>query len=1342
MRLEYEVSPMTTRFAALFITVGAVLACLAPSANAQVDVGSGSPSQSVTQAFIDAYYRNGFNRLVSVPPLADVRKFGTIGFVQEFQDAAKTTGVRLALIKPNSILSISETSIGVFQVQAAIYAYYNTVTVNNAGYPASDTLTCPTLVSATVATNSCVYQLFDKPYALFSYASLGQLLSSNLSIRDPFYTRWNAQGGIITYGPPVISETSTTGGVNGGVSTAQTYDKGVIFNVTSGSLTGRLLSVKGDIYAVYAANGGATGTLGYPLGDEVLLSNGRYRQSFEGGSIEYDPNSPGSGILRPPVLSVQLTPSISSVRLNLGETYAVAAAVFGSLGAFSDRQVVWTTSNSRVVAVQPNGLSVTLRAVGGGTANIAATAEGKTSTIISVFVSAPCCQVGEGAPTAATQQAFQDAVTRSKLQIKLPAASAVVRVSAGFVQDLQTADGQFSILVAVPAKSLSGYVVSGALLGRYFSFGGPTGPLGLPNSDVSAAGRQNFDGGALAGSPVQLVTGSILSRWASLSYEAGILGLPADSAASILTFRATSLLAQTFAKGDIYLATTGSQANRPYVVTGLIQAAFKTAGGATGSLGAPVSDEVGINSRRRQDFEGGFVDYAPGDTVAKATLNRRQPLVSATPATVLAGTTVRLAIGGFDTNSTVRVSLTGQPDFRVTTTSGAYVWDAFIPTAARTATVTVTATQETGSVTAQSSYTIRAVSDALLTLSIVRGDAQTGAPGANLAEPLRVALRDQNGNPAAGQTVTFAASPGASVFPASIVTDLKGEATAFLRLPVRDGIALATASAARQTVTFGARSAAVSVPNYPKFTQALDQPLGSGTTTIREKGAMLTAFASLLRFYQDQGDAPMPNGLADPLTLNAFLKMLCPLDTQGAPACDGFYTPAGSQEQIVNPWRVPAFVGNAVDLSPPVAAAVTAVLIIGPPPDLVTLLLNQVRDLVSQGTPVLIALSITAGGAPQGAHFVVATGVAADGGISIFDPNPVYGRTQLNDYLTGFANNGQTVVATPFGTPLYFLTQPFRSTFLFIGNGPLSIASLSGSCTSRFQTLDAIASPGVPPTAAPRALHFTACDGLDNAYQLDVSPEANRLGDASVSGVFRDLANPGTRTEVNGSSPIARIITRASSQWTLSPVVPSFTTAAVINAASGTPDIAPGSIASIYGTGFGMDPAATKVDIGGVAARIVSVTPFQLNVQFTEAVPAGTGTLQVVSPSGSAQQPVSLKSVAPGIFAFPGQAAITNQNASLNSASNPAARGQAIVIYCTGLGATTAQGNLRPAVTLVRVLLGTQELTPFYAGGTPGTPGLYQVNVIIPAATPPALAASVALRQGSVTSNTVAVSIQ
>ena len=190
-------------------------------------------------------------------------------------------------------------------------------------------------------------------------------------------------------------------------------------------------------------------------------------------------------------------------------------------------------------------------------------------------------------------------------------------------------------------------------------------------------------------------------------------------------------------------------------------------------------------------------------------------------------------------------------------------------------------------------------------------------------------------------------------------------------------------------MTFGVRSAASTLSNFPKFQQSGDTMLGNGTATIAQKGALLTAVASILRYHQNRGELGSPNGPADPASLNQFLTAYCPADAKGKQICDGFLSNPDSGEQIVNLWRAAEFTGGAdveVDAATPAAIA----------------------DLVAQGSPVLLSLALSLNGAPVGGHFVVATGIASDGSVVIQDPNPFFARTSLDDYLTGFSAAGGT----------------------------------------------------------------------------------------------------------------------------------------------------------------------------------------------------------------------------------------------------------------------------------------------------------------------------------------------
>lgn len=208
------------------------------------------------------------------------------------------------------------------------------------------------------------------------------------------------------------------------------------------------------------------------------------------------------------------------------------------------------------------GASVVVKAVGGGSASILASSEGKSAAAIPVFVTAPCCQVGEGAPSTIIEQAFLDSVTRNRLNLKLPAPTAVRRVGLGYVQEFQDVSGS-RLGIALSDRSPVAYVLSGPILVKYESLGGPAGSLAYPASDATAGGRQLFENSAaLAGNPVWLVSGPILIKWAFLNYEAGAAGLPSGDPADFSTFTAATGVAQPFQNGVMYSIAGGAQAGK------------------------------------------------------------------------------------------------------------------------------------------------------------------------------------------------------------------------------------------------------------------------------------------------------------------------------------------------------------------------------------------------------------------------------------------------------------------------------------------------------------------------------------------------------------------------------------------------------------------------------------------------------------------------------------------------------------------------------------------------------------------------------------------------------------
>ena len=107
------------------------------------------------------------------------------------------------------------------------------------------------------------------------------------------------------------------------------------------------------------------------------------------------------------------------------------------------------------------------------------------------------------------------------------------------------------------------------------------------------------------------------------------------------------------------------------------------------------------------------------------------------------------------------------------------------PTTTTTTTSTPTSSTTTTTSTPTSSTTTTTTTTSLVatTLSKISGDNQQGAPGEALANPFVVAVQDQNGNPLAGTTVTFAVTAGGGTLTATTpTTDANGQAQTTLTL--------------------------------------------------------------------------------------------------------------------------------------------------------------------------------------------------------------------------------------------------------------------------------------------------------------------------------------------------------------------------------------------------------------------------------------------------------------------------------------------------------------------------------------------------------------------------------
>ncbi len=159
--------------------------------------------------------------------------------------------------------------------------------------------------------------------------------------------------------------------------------------------------------------------------------------------------------------------------------------------------------------------------------------------------------------------------------------------------------------------------------------------------------------------------------------------------------------------------------------------------------------------------------------------------------------------------------------------------------------------------------------------------------------------------------------------------------------------------------------------------------------------------------------------------------------------------------------------------------------------------------------------------------------------------------------------------------------------------------------------------------------------------------------------------------------------------------------------------------------------AGTSVTIGGRDAYVAYVSPGQVNVQVPDSLVAGQHDLVVMNPQGSSTTyKVTVNDVQPGIFAPSSLMADGKQYAgviladgSIASISSPEIRpGDTVTLYGIGFGSVApnlAAGEIvrhsNAVVTPLQVYFGDAQATVTYAGLAPGTLGLYQINVVVPA---------------------------
>ncbi|MBN8730268.1 MAG: endonuclease/exonuclease/phosphatase family protein, partial [Acidobacteria bacterium] len=172
-------------------------------------------------------------------------------------------------------------------------------------------------------------------------------------------------------------------------------------------------------------------------------------------------------------------------------------------------------------------------------------------------------------------------------------------------------------------------------------------------------------------------------------------------------------------------------------------------------------------------------------------------------------------------------------------------------------------------------------------------------------------------------------------------------------------------------------------------------------------------------------------------------------------------------------------------------------------------------------------------------------------------------------------------------------------------------------------------------------------------------------------------------------------------------------------------EVAPKQLATLFGGGF---TANTRVLFGETPAAIFFRSAGQLNFTVPD-LPSETALVQVVD-SGStlASFEVRTRFASPGLFTQTGSglgaAAALNQDNTLNTQANPAARGSVVQLYGTGLREDSG----------AQALIGGRVAQVLYASQAPGlVEGAAQINAVVPETVVPG-PAEVLVTAGSATS--------
>ena len=337
-----------------------------------------------------------------------------------------------------------------------------------------------------------------------------------------------------------------------------------------------------------------------------------------------------------------------------------------------------------------------------------------------------------------------------------------------------------------------------------------------------------------------------------------------------------------------------------------------------------------------------------------------------------------------------------------------------------------------------------------------------------------------------------------------------------------------------------------------------------------------------------------------------------------------------------------------------------------------------------------VATAISAGAASDNNWLVVDTPTAttpASISVRVNDSTLLQGTYQgIVSIQTSPTTSIVVPVTLTVGPPATLQLAPASLTFSYMIGNPVpgsqttSVKSLTGS--TQIFTVGSSTTDG--------AAWLMAVPTSPTPGQVTVSINPGSLNAGSYTGIVN--VTPATA----GASPQP-----ISVSLTVLPA-PTPVVKAVLSSASYVGgSVAPGEFVTIFGSALGpasltTPPAGTypqslggtNVMFDGIPAPILYASAAQTTVQVPYGISIGQ-TILTVTRTGVTSTPMSIPSIPalPGLFTTSstgqGQIAALNQDLSLNSSTNPAARGTTIILYGTGEGKTSpasVEGTITPTI--------------------------------------------------------------